>query len=349
MDRYKYQKLKKDLLFRIQAGGYGENGKIESEPALQRMTGLSRNTIRQAVKELELEGYLYRVRGSGTYVKNKIPGISKKIALLIYDTAYMTNHITSNMIRGVDHVLCRDGYTLDILAGHRDFPKESVAHLSESYAGFLVGAYQLDPLILQGLIKSGKPFLFVKNYQDHYKDLALMIDYEKAGYLAAEHLIRNGCRDLGLVYAGDSVMISRDFALGVKLAALEFGVRLKKSNCCYCPYSAPEEAGQYAAHFIKSKVDGVVCATDESAVVLCREFLKDGKSIPGEIQITGCNNNPVCSVISLPPTTLEIPAYDLGAAAAEYLLKRLHGIITPLPGKFLPELIRRKTTKWKCK
>ena len=60
---YKYQLLKLRLLKNIQSGGYGSYGKIESEPALQRQFHLSRNTIRQAIKELEQEGYLYRIRG----------------------------------------------------------------------------------------------------------------------------------------------------------------------------------------------------------------------------------------------------------------------------------------------
>lgn len=342
---YKYQFLKARLLKNIQSGGYGPYGKIESEPALQRQFHLSRNTIRQAMKELEQEGYLYRIKGKGTFVKNITPENPKKIALIIYDSSYMTHHITGNIIRGIDQVLSRNGYTLDILAGKRDFYGERVDHLTSSYAGFLIGAYQIDGRILHGLIHSGKPCLFVKNYPDSFRELAIQVDYEKAGYLAAEHLIRSGCRDLGMINAPEMISISRDFVKGVRNAALEYGIRLKKSNCYECLFTTPEQAAEFAGYFRKNKVDGIVCASDEFAVALGKKMLSTGMKIPEKIQIIGCNNNPVLSGDFLPLTTIEIPVFELGVSAAEVLLERLSGIENTLPEKLMPVLIQRNTTK----
>lgn len=342
---YKYQILKTHLLKNIQCGGYGNYGKIESEPALQRRFHLSRNTIRQAMKELEQEGYLYRIRGKGTYVKNITPENPKKIALIIYDSSYMTHHITGNIIRGIDHVLCRNGYSLDILAGKRDFYGERVDHLTSAYAGFLIGAYQIDDRILHELIHSGRPCLFVKNYPEVYKNLSVLADYEKAGYLAAEHLIRCGCRDLGLVNGSGMIAISRDFGNGVRNAALEYGIRLKKSNCFECFFPEPERATEFAGYFRKNKVDGIVCASDEFALVLGKKIISMGIDIPGKIQIVGCNNNPAATGEFLPLTTIDIPVFELGKTAAERLLERMSGIEKPMLEKLQSVLIKRNTTK----
>lgn len=343
--QYKYQVLKKHLLRNIQSGGYGNYGKVESEPALQRQFGLSRNTIRQAIKELEQEGYVYRIKGKGTFIKNIAPGNSRKIAFIIYDTSYMTSYITGNLIRGIDYELSRNGYTLDILAGKRDFHREKVDHLTSTYAGFLIGAYQIDSLILQALIKSERPVLFVKNYLDPYKNLSVIIDYEKAGYLAAEHLIRCGCKELGLLNASESISISRDFFNGVRNASAEYGIRLKRSNCFECAFPEPERAADFAGKFLKAKTDGIICASDEFAFYLCQELNSKGVRIPQKIQITGCNNNPAYKTGNLSLTTINIPTFELGKIAAAALAKKIEGETFVLPEKILPELIINSSTK----
>ena len=181
--QFRYRVLKDYLVQKIQSGEYVSDDKIESEPSLCRRFNLSRSTARQALKELENEGYLYRIQGKGTFVKDSNPSNSRKIALLIYDTLYMTNPVTANLIRGIDSFLSTSNFALDVLASKRSFQDERISLMSEVYAGFLIGAYQIDELILQELEHSGKPFLFVKNYMEKYKEKAMRIDFERAGFL----------------------------------------------------------------------------------------------------------------------------------------------------------------------
>ena len=101
---FKYLELKKHLIGMIASGQYPSGFCIESENELGSQFKLSRNTVRQAIKELEVEGYLYRVQGKGTFVKETNPSSLRKIALIIYDTAYMLHPITASLIRGIDEV-----------------------------------------------------------------------------------------------------------------------------------------------------------------------------------------------------------------------------------------------------
>src|SRR5690606_14843251 len=63
-----YQQLKLLLADRIQRGVWKPGELIPGEHELQAIHRLSRTTVRQALQELEREGYVTRHRGRGTFV-----------------------------------------------------------------------------------------------------------------------------------------------------------------------------------------------------------------------------------------------------------------------------------------
>lgn len=65
----KYYQLKKAIIRKIEMEEYTPDGAIPSERELIEQYKVSRITVRKAIDELVVEGYLYRVQGKGTYVK----------------------------------------------------------------------------------------------------------------------------------------------------------------------------------------------------------------------------------------------------------------------------------------
>lgn len=63
-----YYQLKEILLEKIRNNEWPINGKIPTERELCEIFKVSRITVRQALYELEKEGYLYRKQGKGTFV-----------------------------------------------------------------------------------------------------------------------------------------------------------------------------------------------------------------------------------------------------------------------------------------
>ena len=67
-DVLKYQKLYHWAHTLITSGVIKNMDKFPSETSLQKKFGYSRQTVRTALRQLEEEGLITRVRGSGTYV-----------------------------------------------------------------------------------------------------------------------------------------------------------------------------------------------------------------------------------------------------------------------------------------
>lgn len=65
-----YQQLKAIYKQKIADGAYGDDHMFPSEREICALYSISRMTVRQALSELTVEGYLYKAQGKGTFVSN---------------------------------------------------------------------------------------------------------------------------------------------------------------------------------------------------------------------------------------------------------------------------------------
>lgn len=82
-----YLQLMEALIKKIERQDYQENEKLPSERELCEIYNLSRITVRQALQELEHEGYIYKQHGIGTFVASKL--YNQKLAQLYTFTREM--------------------------------------------------------------------------------------------------------------------------------------------------------------------------------------------------------------------------------------------------------------------
>ena len=346
MPEYKYFELKRELVFSIRNGHYRQGDLLESEAVLQKRFQLSRNTVRQALSELENEGFISRYRGKGTIVANTDPCSSRKVALVLYNVALMLNPITADMIRGIDEALASENYTLDILAGNRDLCGEKIQSLFNTYAGILIGAAEIDDALLREFLKSPVPCIFLKNYRRDYRGLTWRIDFETAGAMAAEHLIANGINDLGVIYTNPQFGITGEFLQGVRQACLENGAKLRSVNVIDAnEQNRPETMEKLTAMLSSAHSPrGVVCFTDTFARMVQECAATLNIKIPEQLAITGCNDSDISRSWPVTLTSLKIPIRELGFTGAGELLRRIRGEQPGKPVVLKPELVIRESS-----
>jgi len=312
--------------------------KIPSEPEISEKFGLSRNTIRQTMKELEIAGYIYRIQGKGTFVASR-RNKPKKIAIVLSDLNYSVHPFTNRMIQGIGEVVAGKGYSLDIIATGTENDIEQEILRGAKYAGFIIGSFHFPSDILGRMITENIPFVFAKNYIPGMKVNAVLVDYKKAGKIACEHLLSLGHRKIALLNAG-KIPISADFTDGVKEAAANAGISVGSGNIF-------EAADIQKSAFLIDKLmkfTAIITFDDDIAVELAGELRKSGKKVPRDISVVGCNDMQSARLFSPAITTIRIPIYELGKIACEQLLNIIDGSVMEGSIVLEPELIIREST-----
>ena len=101
-DNLKYQKLYHWAHTLITSGVIKNMDKFPSETILQKKFGYSRQTVRTALQQLEDEGLITRVRGSGTYVSYE------------GSTENESDYLFSQVYDGIESALKEKGYGIEV-------------------------------------------------------------------------------------------------------------------------------------------------------------------------------------------------------------------------------------------
>ena len=80
MPNFPFQRLQADLAAIISTAGAGE--RLPSEPDLAKRLGVSRATLREAMRTFETQGLIRRRQGSGTFVVGQVPVIQAGLEVL---------------------------------------------------------------------------------------------------------------------------------------------------------------------------------------------------------------------------------------------------------------------------
>ena len=189
-------------------GKYGPGDSLPSENKLVSMSGFARNTVRQALAELEKEGFLTKVKGKGTFVSE---GFNKKEApsarpLDLYGLVvpYIGDMTYAVLGKGFDDAACRSHQQMVICDTSNDVHKQGdvIFQLLDKGIGGLavvtVVSGPTPPHQIRYLQEKGIPVVLCHRPVDNVSAPLVTWDAEKVGRMATEKILTLGHKKIVL-------------------------------------------------------------------------------------------------------------------------------------------------------
>ncbi len=176
-------------------------------------------------------------------------------------------------------------------------------------------------------------------------------DNVQGGQIAAQHLIKQGRRNLGLIYGGPRAR--KDYNAEQRMRGFEKGLRdaglsLSPANIADAPEYSRKDGSDAFARLVRpgAKLDGLFCAAgDAAAIGFLAEARKKGVKIPEEIAVIGYDDSPLAGISDPPLTTLRQPI-EVMAQDAVRLATAERTVVVKKPARLLiePRLVVRGST-----
>jgi GntR family transcriptional regulator of arabinose operon len=332
----KHQQLFESLSKDILGGRYAPGEKFPSEAALVNRFHVSRITAGRAVHDLQEQGLVERFAGSGTYVSRSVERSKNGLlfGLIIPDLG--GTEIFEPICRGIAGAPDAAGHALlwPHAAGPVSDKEQQALQLCEQCVERRVSGVFFAPLemtprsievnrrVIAALKRAEIPVVLLDRMPGEANprercDL-VSIDNLRAGYLATDHLLKCGARNVGfLAYRGQASTIAARIS-GYRQALQEHHPPLQPGHVLQVEaqhrFELPERAAQ---------CDGLVCSNDHLAGLAMHALLAQGLRIPQDVRIVGFDDVNYAALLPVPLTTIHQPCSEIGRTALRLLLERI--------------------------
>ncbi|MBN1815771.1 MAG: LacI family DNA-binding transcriptional regulator [Sedimentisphaerales bacterium] len=260
------------------------------------------------------------------------------------------------ILKGIEDYASAQGYRLTFCNTDFDVEKEqeTIRMLQGSWADGIIldsvaGAADADYVrFLAGLSSGEKPIPVVSLERKVDSDgiLSVRIDNYQGACLAVRHLVECGCRRIVHIAGPDFCSMAQDRLRGCRDQLKQCKMGLDRSHVVKGDFS-PEQGYAAMRRLLEKNpdLDGVLSANDQMAIGAIRALHESGRGVPEDVKIVGFDNIFVSSLISPSLTTVDVPRYQMGHAAAELLIHRLTDPEAELEDVLLPiRLVVRRST-----
>lgn len=241
-----------------------------------------------------------------------------------------SNFITS-VLAGIEKVTTEAGYDIIIAHSGESFEKEkaNALNLFHKRVDGLIASLSFDTTSLahfEPFERKGIPVVFFDRVEENSDSIKVIIDNYRAGYLATQHLLDQGCKRVAIVTASLKRNVYAQRYRGYVDAQFDRGISLDQQRVLIKDLS--EKSGiECALELVNMnpRPDGVFITNDFVAAQCMRTLKEHGIRIPEEIAVVGFNNDAISRIVEPTLTTIDYPGADLGQIAAKNLIAHLKG------------------------
>lgn len=341
---YAADELKHDLIEKIRSGVLFPGEKLLSERKLATHYKISYMTVRRAIEELCLKGYVVRKPCRGLFVNEKFRNLSsarnRTIAFVAQD---LYDGVVLKLLAAIEWRARRSGYFVLVCNSMLDTDiergvLENLLHSNVSGVILFPIAGNRNVPAARALIASGIPVVTIDNiYADDRID-SIDCDNFDMGYKATEYLIRNGHTNIAHITVSeenfDHNYVAQKRMAGFRQALKDHNLECPAENILYLPWKYTclplaeidlNNLGYEQARKIllrDSRPTAIFVMFDELASGVYRAAHDLGLAIPRDVSVIGINNIDLCDRLSPGLTTIAQPFKALGLRAVEILLMR---------------------------
>lgn len=331
----KYQQVIEWVQRRLRTGELKTGDRLETEAEIAQRFSFSRQTVRQALTNLEQEGIIEKIQGSGSYIRRQLPR-ENKLALtrsVTIISSYTDSYIFPRILQSMAAVLEKSGYSTRIMFtnNRRETERKILTQLIQSNSS--------DPLIIepvtsaipnpnlslyQTLKERGIPILFFNTFYPQADLPHVSLDDVATGRAVTDYLISIGHRRIGCLFKNDDGQGYRRYQ-GYEEALQDAKIPIDERRVCWVDTIKFREMLKKDSWIIDRLRDctAVVCYNDEAAYMLTELCQENGVRIPEDLSLVSIDNSRLTELAPVPLTSAHHPMEALGEKTAQILLRMI--------------------------
>ncbi len=291
------------------------------------------------------------------YKQNKLAkalksGSTKNVGIVV---PYINTNFFSSVIRGLEEELTPYGYHVIICQSHEDFEIEvkQLNTLLNAQVDCVFMSLSKTTLITEHITKAlnntNTPIIFFDRKKDMPGISTVTIDDYKGGYIATEHLIKQGCKNI-CHFSGDlNLEIYQNRYNGYADALRDNNFVINEKNVVDTVSSV--ESGVDAVRQLWQQEitpDAIFSSSDFAALGACQELRSLGFDVPRDVAVIGFSNEPFTEYMELSISSVDQTPLLMGKISGQVFLESLNrnysGERTQKNVVLIPELQIRKSS-----
>jgi GntR family transcriptional regulator of arabinose operon len=332
-----YYQIKNDIFNDIESGKYAAGERLPAERLLAEKYGVTRMTIRQAIKFLVEQDYLHVRQGAGTYVSDRKPLTetreNKIVGVLVPD---IQRGIMIDLIRGIEDEAHNNGYNT-ILCNTDNLWDKAHGYIDRLLANGIKGAIFVPIQDIENSErKEENNREAIERFTDHNIPIVL-VDHEcklvttdlvvsdnfGGGFGLTQHLIEMGHRRIAVVYDFEETSVF-DRLAGYKKALRDNDIEFDPALIQNIKESGYTDSFSDLVRLIVSDIKATAIFTMNDLLAADVYYHADrlGITIPGDVSVVGYDDLPFSERLKIPLTTMHQPLYQMGRESYNLLMER---------------------------
>lgn len=302
--------------------------------------GYSKATEERILKLIESKSYQRNVNARSLRTKK-----SQTIGVIVPD---ISNEFFAKIVQSVEKQAIKYNYSVFVCNTDEniEIEKRQLSNLIGQFVDGIIyigGGVQLEND--SQLFKI--PVIYIDRYIDD-KEIYIESDNFHGGYLAAQELIRSGCKKMVVMKDIRKISSAYKRYLGFLQAMKDYRMNFDNKLLCDVTVISHKEAKEKTLELLDSGevFDGIFATNDTMALGIMMALNERRIKIPNEVKLVGFDNISAAEMAGVPLTTINQNKQKMGELAVELLMDKILARKSNVRNIKIPvNLIRRKSTE----